>query len=135
MSNDPVTANADTYITDEDTAININAASGVLSNDSDIDTSDVLSVSDLDTTTTTGSVILNADGSFSYDPNGQFANPLAVGETATDTFSYTVSDGNGSMDTATVTLTIHGVNAPVTANADTYHYSAMEDTRHQYQCR
>ena len=31
---------------------------------------------------------------------------LAVGETTTDTFSYTVSDGNGSSDTASVTVTI-----------------------------
>ena len=32
------------------------------------------------------------------------SNHLAVGETATDTLTYTVTDGNGSSDTATVTL-------------------------------
>ncbi len=44
-----------------------------------------------------------------YDPNGAFES-LAVGETATDTFSYTITDGQGGFDTATVTVTIHGQN-------------------------
>ena len=35
---------------------------------------------------------MNADGSFAYDPNGRFEN-LAVGESATDSFSYTIRDG------------------------------------------
>ena len=35
---------------------------------------------------------MNADGTFDYDPNGQFES-LAVGETGTDTFSYTIDDG------------------------------------------
>ena len=43
-----------------------------------------------------------------YDPNGQFEN-LAVGETAIDTFTYTVTDGNGGTDVATVNVTITGV--------------------------
>ena len=62
---------------------------------------------------------MNADGTFDYDPNGQF-DSLAVGQTATDTFSYTIDDGQGqpnSTDTATVTVTINGVNdGPVAAN-------------------
>ncbi|MGB3189234.1 MAG: VCBS domain-containing protein, partial [Limnoraphis sp.] len=52
---------------------------------------------------------LNADGSYNYDPNGQFE-ALNDGETDTDTFSYTVDDGNGGTDTATVNVTIDGVN-------------------------
>ena len=40
---------------------------------------------------------------------------LAVGESTTDTFTYTVSDGHGSTDTATVTVTINGVNDQVDA--------------------
>ena len=53
---------------------------------------------------------LNADGTFDYDPNGAFDH-LAEGETATDGFAYTVSDGNGGVDTASVTITIDGVPA------------------------
>ena len=33
---------------------------------------------------------------------------LAAGETATDSFSYTVSDGQGGTSTASVTVTIEG---------------------------
>jgi len=54
------------------------------------------------------------DNSFTYNPNGQFE-WLANGETAIETFSYVVSDGELT-DTATVTLTINGLNdAPVLA--------------------
>ncbi|MEM5584244.1 Ig-like domain-containing protein [Roseibium sp. AS2] len=81
---------------------------------SDLDASDSHTFS-IDTTGTLGTVTNNNDGSFSYDPNGQFEH-LAAGETATDTFSYTVDDGNGgaATETVTVTVTITGQNdAPV----------------------
>ena len=51
------------------------------------------------------------DGSVLYDPNGAF-DGLNVGQQATDTFTYTVSDGFGGTDTATVTVTIDGLNMP-----------------------
>ncbi len=55
---------------------------------------------------------LNADGTFSYNPNGKFdylgaAASGAVDITATDSFTYTVNGG----DTATVTVTINGVDS------------------------
>ena len=72
-----------------------------------------MSVSDFDTTGTSGGVTDNGDGTFTYNPNGQFEY-LAVGETASDTFEYTVSDSNGGTDTGLVTITIDGANdAPV----------------------
>ncbi|MDP5221091.1 cadherin-like domain-containing protein, partial [Ruegeria sp. 2205SS24-7] len=80
----------------------------VLGNDTDTD-GDTLIVSALDTTGTLGLVTDNGDGTFDYDPNGAFEN-LGVGESATDSFSYTVSDGQGGTDTATVTLTVNGAN-------------------------
>jgi VCBS repeat-containing protein len=61
---------------------------GLVSNDTDPDATDVPTVQNINTTGTVGNVTFNADGSFSYDPNGQFES-LAVGETTTDTFSYT----------------------------------------------
>jgi VCBS repeat-containing protein len=33
---------------------------------------------------------------------------LNSGETATDSFAYTVDDGDGGLDTAVVTITING---------------------------
>ena len=56
---------------------------------------------------------LNADGTFSYDPNSAF-DGLAAGETATDSFTYQISDGRGGTDTATATMTVQGVGTPVT---------------------
>ena len=53
-------------------------------------------------------VTVNADGSFDYDPNGAF-DSLAEGQTATDSFTYTTTDGNETSDSATVTITVSGV--------------------------
>ncbi len=74
----------------------------------DVDASDTHTFS-VDTTGTMGSVVNNGDGTFSYDPSGQFE-ALGLGETATDTFTYTVDDGNGGTSTETVTITINGQN-------------------------
>ena len=60
---------------------------------------------------------VNADGSYDYDPNGKF-DFLKPGDSTTDSFDYTVSNGNGGSDTATVTITIGGVNDNPTAVND-----------------
>ncbi len=109
------------YATDQDTVLNI-AAAGVLDNDVDVDT-DPLTLTHINgsaanvgsqiTLSSGAFVILNADGSFTYDPNGQF-DSLAAGQQASDQFSYTADDGNGETDTATIDVTIFGINdAPV----------------------
>ena len=95
--NDGPTANADGFGTDEDTSFTTGNA---LANDTDPDASDTLSVTGINTAGTVGLVTDNGDGTFTYDPNGQFES-LAVGETATDSFTYTISDGNGGTDAAT----------------------------------
>jgi uncharacterized repeat protein (TIGR01451 family) len=107
--NDPPLAEDDAAITDEDNPVTV-AASGVLDNDSDPDAGDTLTVTAVDTSGTAGAVTAwDGDGSFTYNPNGQFEY-LQVGGSTTDSFTYTVSDGNGGTDTATVTITINGVN-------------------------
>ncbi|WP_082573296.1 beta strand repeat-containing protein [Nocardioides sp. Root614] len=83
----------------------------VLDNDSDAD-GDALSVSAIDDTGTDGAVTNNGTD-VTYDPNGAF-DSLGAGESATDTFEYTVSDGNGGTDTASVTITVTGVATPNT---------------------
>ncbi|WP_376690798.1 tandem-95 repeat protein [Wenzhouxiangella sp. EGI_FJ10409] len=108
-------ASDDAFATDEDSAL---TTGDVLANDSDAE-GDTLSVDSIDTIGTQGSVTDNGDGSFGYDPNGQFE-ALAQGDSDTDSFTYTVSDGNGGTDTATVTITINGVNDAPTANDDAY---------------
>jgi VCBS repeat-containing protein len=84
----------------------------IAANVTDADTSDTLSYV-VDTTGTQGIVTNNGDGTFGYSAAGAF-DTLSVGETATDTFTYTVDDGNGGTATETVTVTISGQNdAPV----------------------
>ncbi|MDB2438225.1 cadherin-like domain-containing protein, partial [Hellea sp.] len=59
-----------------------------------------------------GVLTLNADGTFSFDPAGDFE-ALDDGDTATETFTYEISNG-ATTDTATVTITIEGRNdAPI----------------------
>ena len=59
-----------------------------------------------------GSLTLNADGSYTYTLNNALpaVQTLGVGETLTDTFTYTVSDGHGGTASNTLTLTINGTN-------------------------
>jgi VCBS repeat-containing protein len=101
------------FTTNEDTVF---TTSNVLANDTDSD-GDTLTISSFDGTSTKGGLITsNNDGTFNYNPNGQFES-LGAGEQTTDTFTYTISDGNGGTSTATVTITITGVNdAPVAVN-------------------
>jgi len=82
---------------------------GVLSNDLDSDPYDLLLVTTLDTSGTVGIVTRwGPRGTFTYDPDEQF-DYLQPGESATDSFVYTVADAVGDTDTATVTITIIGV--------------------------
>ncbi|SER06556.1 VCBS repeat-containing protein [Nitrosomonas sp. Nm51] len=125
--NNPPVAQDDTFATDEDT----NVAGNLLADngsgaDSDPD-GDTLSVSSTGVIATalSASVTVNADGTFDYDPNGQFES-LDDTESTTDSFAYTLSDGNGGTDTATVSITINGVNDAPVAQADSV--STDEDT-------
>jgi VCBS repeat-containing protein len=82
---------------------------GVLFNDFDPDVYDLLHVTAVNTSGTVGSLISwGPRGAFTYDPNGQFEY-LQAGNSTTDSYTYTVTDACGSNDTATVTITIHGV--------------------------
>ncbi len=107
--------------TDEDTATPID----VLANDTDAE-GDPLTVVALDTTATRGAVTIAADGrSVFYDPSGRF-DALKAGETTTDVFTYTASDGNGGFDAARVDVTVIGVNDAPVATPD--RFSNSEDS-------
>ena len=64
-----------------------------------------------------GTLDLEADGSYTYAASSGISG-LSAGETVTDVFTYTISDGL-STDTATITITIIGANANPSATADT----------------
>jgi len=104
--NDLPVAEDDSAATDEDTAVTI----PVLDNDSDIDSSTL--VVEAITQPASGAATSNGD-SVTYNPDGELET-LAAGQTAIQTFTYTVSDGSGGTDTAAVEVTVSGVNdAPV----------------------
>ena len=103
VNDDPV-ANDDTATTDEDTPVTI----PVLNNDTDVD-GDALEV--VSATSPDGTVEINDDGTITFTPNPDFS-----GET---TIEYTVSDGNGGTDTATVTVNVTPVDDAPIAQDDT----------------
>ena len=102
-------ATTDPAYTDEDTVTQI-AATELLANDSDPD-GHSLTISAVDATSANGATVtLGADGNLIYDPTTAAAiQALADGAFLEDTFTYTVSDGNGGTDTATVTIAVSGL--------------------------
>ena len=113
--NDAPVATDDTATTNEDTALTV-AAPGVLANDSDAD-GDTLSAA-LVTDVAHGTLVLAADGSYTYTPAANF--------NGTDTFTYTASDGSLPSNVATVTITVNPVNDAPVATDDVA--STNEDT-------
>ena len=90
--NDIPVAENDTASTDEDIAVSLS----VLSNDSDVD-GDTLIISSV-TNPLNGTAVINGINII-YEPNTNYS--------GTDSFTYTVSDGNGGSATATVHITVH----------------------------
>jgi uncharacterized protein len=109
-TNNAVLAGDDAVAAGENGLLTLTAAT-LLANDQEFDdqTTSITGV----TNSTAGATVTLSGGAVSYDPGTMF-DALAEGETATDTFTYTVDDGFGGTDTATVTVTITGSNdAPV----------------------
>jgi hypothetical protein len=104
-------ARGETYTTTEDAPSNLN----VLWNDSDAD-GDELTV--IYASSDNGDVSVNSDGTLSYTPETNF--------TGTSEITYTISDGTGATDSATVTVSVWGTNDAVVAAADTA--TVTEDT-------
>jgi VCBS repeat-containing protein len=100
----------DTLSGNEDTTTAISPSS-LLANDSDPE-GDALSVVGMDQTSALGASISYVPGmSGTYDPrNSQNIQSLPQGVTAPDTFSYSVSDGEGNVVSGTVTVNVLGVN-------------------------
>lgn len=103
-SNQPPTAADDTAATTEETPVTV----AVLANDADPD-GDALSVSAV-TQGANGSVTNNGDGTVTYSP--------ALNFFGADSFTYTISDGQGGLDTATVNVAVSNVNDPPSAADD-----------------
>jgi hypothetical protein len=107
--NRPPVANGDSYTTNYQTLLTV-AAPGVLANDSDAD-GNTLTAS-LASPPAHGSVVLNANGGFTYTPAAAFS--------GTDSFRYTASDGTATSAPATVALTVNAQPDTVTIVSATY---------------
>ncbi|MBX2997110.1 MAG: Ig-like domain-containing protein [Caldilineaceae bacterium] len=89
-------AHNDAYATTQDTVLTIGPATGVLANDSDPDGDALHAV--LVATPANGSLTLNVNGSFTYQPGAGFS--------GVDSFTYQASDGELTSAIATVGLIV-----------------------------
>jgi hypothetical protein len=105
----PIAVN-DSYIAQKDTILNVPAGAGLFANDSD-DVDFELDIFDA-TSVEGGTVIVNTDGSFSFDPFPGFV--------GTDSFTYRIKDTPGLTDTATVTIDVRDPDNPVAVNDGIY---------------
>jgi LPXTG-site transpeptidase (sortase) family protein len=105
-------ARNDSYTINEDQSVSAN-----------VDVNDTLSTDDGNTWSNTtsptrGTLVFNADSSFTYTPNANI--------NGSDTFNYRLCDTNNDCDTATVTISITALDDPVSVTDDAY--STPEDT-------
>ncbi|WP_353392993.1 Ig-like domain-containing protein, partial [Hydrogenophaga sp. 5NK40-0174] len=121
----PPVANPDTNSVGEDDTLTVDAANGVIQSPAgqDVDPNgDTLSVAEVNgdpalvgepVTGTNGTLTLNPDGSYVYQPNPA-TQALGAGESVSETFTYTVTDPSGETATTTLTIVVNGANdAPV----------------------
>ncbi len=106
----PPTADDDSYSLDEDMPLVVSAASGVLVGDADAENDPLTAVVEIPPLH--GSLVLAADGSFTYTPMANYFGP--------DSFTYRASDGDQQSNLATVSLTVNPINDAPTANDDIY---------------
>ena len=93
----------------------------VLDNDIDVDIGnpdDELFVDAVDTQPSHGTVTIDNEKAITYTPNANF--------NGADSFTYTVSDGNGGSVTKTVSITVTPVNDAPVATGDSF--TTAEDT-------
>ena len=100
----------DAYTVDEGATLDVAAALGVLSNDTDAEMSPLTAVQV--SAPSHGTLTLNADGSLSYTHDGS--------ETTSDSFTYKANDGASDSNVAAVSISVTPVNDAPVATGDTY---------------
>jgi VCBS repeat-containing protein len=102
--NDAPVAHADTASVDEKASVTID----VLGNDTDIDAGDSKAIVGVGATAL-GGVVTIVDGHLVYAATADTLSLLNLGQSAVDTFTYTMEDSHGALSTATVSVTVNGV--------------------------
>jgi hypothetical protein len=110
--NDAPVAVNDTVTISEDSILTIDPRD----NDSDVDGDDLTIMT---VTAPEGTVVINSDGTITYTPVTHF--------TGTTTVTYTISDGEGGTDSATMTIDFEPVNDAPVAEDDTHTSTIEED--------
>jgi VCBS repeat-containing protein len=106
-ANDAPVAVGDSGTVAEDGTLTRTAATGVLTNDTDLENQPLTAVKVSDPSH--GTVTLNSDGSYTYTPAANYNGP--------DSFTYKANDGTADSNVATVALTVTPVSdAPVAAD-------------------
>lgn len=108
-------AENDLYSVNEDSILTVDPL-GVLLND--VNTNSDTFVAILQTHVGFGTLSLNSDGSFTYQPNPNFD--------STDSFTYVANDGTNNSNKATVTISVNPINDTPIAEDDID--STLEDT-------
>lgn len=99
----------DNYQTQEDIQLNVDSSNGLLINDVNFDDSNLTVNTTPVSAPQNGSLVLAADGGFSYLPNTDF--------NGVDSFTYQVISGTGLTNTANVNISVIPLNdAPVAVN-------------------
>ncbi len=104
------------------------ATGNVLTNDTDVDAGDTRTVTNPGTLTGTyGSLVLNANGSYTYtlDDTKPATEALTQGQQVNEVFNYTMKDTAGLTSSSTLTIAITGTNDAPLAVADVYSGTAV----------
>lgn len=107
-ANDAPTGVADEYSMSEETTLTVDAANGVLKNDTDPEGDAMTAV--IETSPSSGTLTLNPNGSFTYVPAANFQGQV--------TFTYRVKDATGQSAPITVKINVINANDAPTAVAD-----------------
>jgi VCBS repeat-containing protein len=119
VTNPAPVAEADNDATNQDTTLTFNVLTednGIgIDNDPDGDTLRVSEVNGIQAAvgqsvggTNGGQFTIQTDGSLTFDPNGEFGD-LLPGQTRVTQVNYTITDDEGGVDTATVTIIVSGL--------------------------
>lgn len=110
----PITAD-DSYQVDEDNYLEVTAENGLLKNDSDPDLGSLFMLTEPVSDVSNGSITIQNDGSFFYQPNSDFA--------GVDSFTYQVVNNNDFPSSSQVFITVINTNDDPVAVDDIYFHS------------
>ena len=132
--NDAPIANNDQKTIDEDQVLTVNAADGLLANDTDVE-NDVLTVTGFSVAGVTatpvvgtafsipnvGSITINTNGSYTFNPAPNYNGNVPL-------ISYSIADGNGGTAAATLSITVNSINDAPTGSSIPAIITTPEDT-------